>query len=220
MLMKKGDFIWALIMIAMIGFIAAPATNKIFMEFTGEHPYVSGFIKFSILATMGELLAVRIMKKDWSSLPKGIPYRALVWGMLGMLIVLAFEIYGSGVISAQEKGLLPRGGKIVYAFTVSTLLNTTFAPMLMGTHKITDTYIDLVYKNPGERPTLAVIAETIDWKGFLSFVIMKTLPLFWIPAHTITFLLPPEYKVLFAASLSLALGLILAFAKSKPAIKA
>lgn len=218
--MKKGDIIWALIMIAIVGFIATPETNKIFMEFTGEHPYISGFIKFSILATMGELLAVRIIKKGWKDLPKGVPYRALVWGMLGMLIVLAFEIYGSGVASAQTKGLLPKGGKIIYALLVSTLLNTTFAPMLMGTHKITDTFIDLTYKNQGKTPSIAAIAEVIDWKGFLSFVIMKTLPLFWIPAHTITFLLPPEYKVLFAASLSLALGLILAFAKSRPSVKA
>lgn len=217
--MKKGDFLWVLIMITIIGFISTPATNKIFMEFTGEHPYISGFIKFSILATMGELLAVRIIKKDWNSLPKGIPYRALVWGMLGMLIVIAFEIYGSGVASAQAKGLLPKGGRLVYAFLVSTLLNSTFAPMLMGTHKITDTYIDLIYKNQGNRPTIAAITEAIDWNGFISFVIMKTLPLFWIPAHTITFLLPPEYKVLFAASLSLALGLILAFAKSRPSVK-
>lgn len=218
--MKKGDFIWAVIMIAIVGFIAAPATNKLFMEFTGKLPYISGFIKFSILATMGELLAVRIMKKDWVGLPKGIPYRAIIWGLLGMLIVLAFEIYGSGVASAQANGLLPNGGRLVYAFLVSTLLNTTFAPMLMGTHKITDTYIDLIYKNQGTRPTIAAIAEAIDWNGFLSFVIMKTLPLFWIPAHTITFLLPPEYKVLFAASLSLALGLILAFAKSRPLARA
>lgn len=213
--MKKGDIIWGLLLAAIIAFIAVPVTNRIFMEFTSAHPFISGFIKFSILATLGELLAVRISSKGWSKLPKGIFYRAIVWGLLGMLIVLAFEIYGSGVESAQSKGLLPTGSGIIYAFLVSTLLNTTFAPMLMGTHKLTDTYIDLKYKNPGTNPTIANVAENIDWKGFLSFVIFKTLPFFWIPAHTITFLLPPEYKVLFAASLSLALGLILAFAKNK-----
>lgn len=213
--MKKGDIIWGLLLSAVVFFIAAPVTNRIFMEFTSANPFISGFIKFSILATMGELLAVRISSKGWDKLPKGIFYRAIVWGLLGMLIVLAFEIYGSGVASAQSKGLLPTGSGIIYAFLVSTLLNTTFAPMLMGTHKLTDTYIDLKYKNPGTNPTIANVAENIDWKGFLSFVIFKTLPFFWIPAHTITFLLPPEYKVLFAASLSLALGLILAFAKNK-----
>jgi hypothetical protein len=217
--MKKGDIIWGLLLAAIVAFIAAPVTNRIFMEFTSAHPFISGFIKFSILATMGELLAVRISSKGWGKLPKGIPYRAIVWGLLGMLIVLAFEIYGSGVASAQSKGLLPKGSGIIYAFLVSTLLNTTFAPMLMGTHKLTDTYIDLKYKNPGTNPTIAMVADNIDWKGFLSFVIFKTLPFFWIPAHTITFLLPPEYKVLFAASLSLALGLILAFAKNKSSKK-
>lgn len=217
--MKKGDIIWLGILAAIVSFIAIPATNKIFMGFTALHPYLSGFIKFSILATMGELLAVRVMTKGWDKLPKGIPYRAVIWGLLGMLIVLAFEIYGSGVSSAQSKGLLPNGKGLVYAFLVSTLLNTTFAPMLMGTHKLTDTYIDMVFEKPGTRPTISMVAERVDWKSFISFVIFKTLPLFWIPAHTITFLLPAEYKVLFAASLSLALGLILAFAKSKKSIK-
>jgi len=44
---------------------------------------------------------------------------------------------------------------------------------------------------------------------------MKTIPMFWIPAHTITFLLPSEFRVLAAAFLSIALGAILAFAKKK-----
>ncbi|WP_321415721.1 Mpv17/PMP22 family protein [uncultured Desulfobacter sp.] len=40
----------------------------------------------------------------------------------------------------------------------------------------------------------------------------KTLPFFWIPAHTITFLLPPDFQVLFAAILGIVLGIILAVA--------
>jgi len=43
-------------------------------------------------------------------------------------------------------------------------------------------------------------------------VFKKTIPLFWIPAHTITFLLNPDYQVLFAAFLSIVLGAILAVA--------
>jgi hypothetical protein len=45
---------------------------------------------------------------------------------------------------------------------------------------------------------------------------MKTIPFFWIPAHTLTFLLPSEYRVLAAAMLSIALGLILTITKKKP----
>jgi hypothetical protein len=48
---------------------------------------------------------------------------------------------------------------------------------------------------------------------------VKTIPIFWIPAHTITFLLPSEYRVLSAAFLSIALGTILAFAKKSDSLK-
>ena len=61
----------------------------------------------------------------------------------------------------------------------------------------------------------SVVLARIDWQGFIGFVVLKTVPFFWIPAHTVTFLLPPEYRVLVAASLSIALGAILAYAKRK-----
>jgi hypothetical protein len=42
---------------------------------------------------------------------------------------------------------------------------------------------------------------------------------FWIPAQTVTFSLPPEFRILIAALLSICLGVILALARirSKPA---
>jgi len=48
-----------------------------------------------------------------------------------------------------------------------------------------------------------------------NFIFKKTIPFFWIPAHTITFLLPAEFRVLFAAVLGIALGLILAIGSQK-----
>lgn len=60
---------------------------------------------------------------------------------------------------------------------------------------------------------LSEVVKTIDWYGFIRFVVLKTIPFFWIPAHTVTFLLPAEYRVLAAAFLSIALGGILASAK-------
>ena len=47
------------------------------------------------------------------------------------------------------------------------------------------------------------------------FVYKKTIPLFWIPAHTITFLLPAEYRILVAALLGIVLGVILGIASLK-----
>jgi uncharacterized membrane protein YraQ (UPF0718 family) len=38
---------------------------------------------------------------------------------------------------------------------------------------------------------------------------------FWIPVHTLVFLLPAVYRVIAAALLSIALGVILAFANTK-----
>jgi hypothetical protein len=49
-----------------------------------------------------------------------------------------------------------------------------------------------------------------DWENFFAFVVGKTLPLIWIPAHTVTFLLPAEYRVLMDALLSMLLGALLA----------
>jgi hypothetical protein len=54
--------------------------------------------------------------------------------------------------------------------------------------------------------------KKIDWQVMWGFVFKKTLPLFWIPAHTVTFLLPEMHRVLFAALLGIVLGTILAIA--------
>jgi len=186
-----------------------------FVKFSTEHAYMAGFVKFFILATMGELLAVRIVTGEWH-LPKGLPYRALVWGFLGIAIVLTFNVFSVGVAGALANGFLPGGNsKIAFAFFTSFTMNLSFAPTMMAFHRITDTFIDLKYENKGEKVNLSAVIKRIDWNGFVSFVLVKTIPIFWIPAHTITFLLPPEYRVLMAAFLSIALGAILAFAKKK-----
>ena len=92
-------------------------------------------------------------------------------------------------------------------------MNLTFAPVFMAVHRFTDTYIDMRSEN--KSVTMAQVMDEIDWKGFIRFVVGKTVPLFWIPAHTITFLLPVQYRVISAAYLSIALGLILAYARRK-----
>lgn len=212
--MKKGDIFWGLGLLAFASILVVPVTHQMFVQFTSVHPYIGGFIKFAILATMGELLAIRITKGDYE-MPKGVIYRAIIWGFLGMLIVLIFGIFANGVKGSLSAHMLPGGNsKFAFAFFVSFIMNTTFAPTMMAFHRCTDTYIDLRYEGV-ESITMGDIVDRIDWEGFISFVLFKTIPLFWIPAHTITFLLPPEYRVLVAASLSIALGAILAFAKRK-----
>ena len=67
-------------------------------------------------------------------------------------------------------------------------------------------------KNPGE-VIGDIMAHKINWEVQWGFVFKKTIPLFWYPAHTITFLLPGDYQVLFAAFLGVVLGLILSIKK-------
>ncbi len=213
--MKKGDFLWAAILLAFTAFVVTPATHVIFVNFTGAHPYIGGFIKFGLLATMGEMLVVRLSTKEWRIAP-GFIWRVVIWGFLGMVITLIFTVFSGGVMSALDKGMLiGKGNKFAFAFFTSFLMNCTFAPTMMAFHRFTDTYLDLKFGEKIAKPTIAQVVNKIDWKGFISFVILITIPFFWVPAHTITFLLPPEYRVLVAAYLSMALGLLLTIAKRK-----
>lgn len=212
--MKKGDLLWGLGILAFAAFLIYPPTHGVFNAATASHPYLMGFTKFAILATMGELLARRIVVGKWEK-PSGLVYRALIWGLLGIAIVAIFGIFAGGVTGLVEKGMLPgKGNAIVTALWISAIMNTTFAPTMMGLHRFTDTFIDLKFSRGGKISSKDVV-DAIDWNGYVSFVLFKTIPLFWIPAHTITFMLPPEYRVLMAAFLSIALGAILAFSKKK-----
>ena len=213
--MKKGDFIWTAALIGVIVFLVYPPTHKVFISITTNYPYIAGFLKFAILATMGDLLAYRIVTSEWK-IRKGFLFRAFIWGFLGIIIVLIFNIYGTGIAAAMKSGLLPgEGYPVAFAFFTSTIMNLSFAPTMMGFHRFTDTYADLKFIKGQKNLKLGHVLNEVDWDDFVSFVVLKTIPLFWIPAHTITFLLPPEYRVLMAAFLSIALGAILSFAKAK-----
>lgn len=210
---RYGDLVWLMLF---VGFTAIIATNSLMFQWMNANPYAGGFIKFALLATMGELLVGRIVKKSWA-IPPAFAARVLIWGFLGMIITLIFKVFSGGVSAAIQSGLLPFGeSAIATAFFVSALMNLTFAPTMMAFHRFTDAYLDIRF---GERkkPTLPELVQKMDFVTFIGFVIKKTIPLFWIPAHTITFLLPPEFRVVVAAYLSIALGLLLAIAKSKTA---
>ena len=60
-----------------------------------------------------------------------------------------------------------------------------------------------------------IMSKKVNWDVQWNLVIKKTIPLFWFPMHTITFILPANLQVLFAALLGVALGLILALAGGK-----
>ena len=212
--MRKKDIIWLLVLFAITLFLIIPGTREIFKDMTASFPYLMGFVKFSILATMGELLSLRIVNKKWKK-PTGLFFRVVVWGFLGVVIVLVFELFNSGVAAAQSQGLLPgASSKFMLAFLTSALMNMIFAPTMMAFHRITDTYIEKKHEISA-KINLEKVVGSVNWEDFVSFVVLKTIPLFWIPAHTIVFLLPEVYRIIAAAFLSMALGAILAFATTR-----
>lgn len=218
--MKRGDILWLAVLAAISSMFLIPAGHVLFVGATKAHPLWMAFVKFAVLATMGELLAIRIVSGAWKS-PPGVATRAFVWGLFGIVIALMFEIFSSGVTTAAAKGLLFTGDvamkEFFIAFWISSIMNLTFAPTFMTVHRITDTYIDLscAAEIPLYKVSFGDVLSRIDWQGIASFVVLRTIPFFWIPAHTATFLLPPEYRILVAAYLSIALGAILAYAKRR-----
>ncbi|SHJ60320.1 hypothetical protein SAMN02745751_02936 [Dethiosulfatibacter aminovorans DSM 17477] len=216
--MNKGDFLWIGGIALVVLFIVSPQTNPIFLSLTSSHPYMMAFAKFGILATMGELLAHRIRSGKWTK-PVGMMYKAVVWGFFGILITLAFQLFTAGVVSAQAKGYLPgEGSGLMFAFFTSSTMNLFFAPVFMACHKCTDSYINLSVGGIIKKPTLDDVLKDADWNSYVNFVLLKTVPFFWIPAHTITFLLPGEYRIVAAAFLSIALGAFLALANKKKTV--
>lgn len=213
---------WGGGLLAVIAFLTFPATHNVFVANSASHPLIMAFIKFFVLGTMGEVLGGRIVAGDWKK-PVGLFWRAVVWGLLGIIISMAFTIFSTGVTALIAKGMLPMfaegtmGAKVLTAFFISLFMNAIFAPPMMGAHKITDTYIDLAGGQLGKMSSvkLSEVVDAIDFQGLVGFVFFKTIPFFWVPAHTITFLLPPVYRVLMAAFLGIALGAILGFAKKK-----
>ena len=188
------------------------------------------FFKFAILATFGEVLGLRIRTGKYNMPHFGILPRAVVWGVLGVWIAIAMGVFRNGVPQYLDKFQLFSGInaamtgnfsilKLVGAFCISVMMNTTFAPVFMTLHKITDTHI---MQTSGSLKSFftnklhfAQIISEINWKVQWGFVFKKTIPFFWIPAHTITFILPANFQVLFAALLGVCLGVILSIAARK-----
>ena len=232
--MKRSDLIVILCVLVVLVPFFIPATGfyDVFNTATEKLPFVMAFFKFAILATFGEMLALRIRKGCWYEKGFGVLPRMMVWGFLGICIAMAMVIFKTGVprfmeiLAGSEKGSLAAvfgesafsWGKLGIAFAVSVLMNTIFAPVMMTFHKCTDIHI---LKNGGTvrgllRPMkMAECLKAINWDVQWGLVFKKTIPLFWYPAHTITFILPANLQVLFAALLGVALGLILALAGNK-----
>ena len=196
-----------------------PQSRAVFERLSAEQPYIMGFVKFALLATSGELIAIKMASGKFAK-PSYLIARIVIWGLIGVWITYMMKIFFLGSGAMMAAGLLPGGNldagsfgyKLIRAFATAATMNLTFGPTFMAVHKCSDTYLALRAKN-GKGVKLSEVIDAVDFKKFVSFTIFKTVPIFWIPAHTLTFLLPSEYQVMLAALLSVALGIILNFKK-------
>ncbi len=92
--MKKTDFLFLVFFMALfIPFFVSKPLFEFYESFNREHGMVMSFIKFAILATMGEMIALRIRKGVYNEPGFGIAPRAMVWGFIGLTIKLAFTVF-------------------------------------------------------------------------------------------------------------------------------
>ncbi len=238
--MKKADIFFALGLIIFFGpFFICDSLFQFYKDANALHPYVLSYIKFALLATLGEVIGLRIREGVYNRKGFGILPRAFVWGFLGILIKMGFTIFGSGapVMLASMGVEFPAqfGGTggilkhsilettswlhVLAAFSVSTTLNFFFAPFFMTLHKITDEHINNTggsfWKFISTPMPFGHYMQTLNWGVMWNFVFKKTIILFWIPAQTVTFMLNPEYRILFAAFLGIVLGVFMAIAALK-----
>lgn len=228
--MKRTDlyFIVAIAAIFLPFFLSAPLYEW-YSTFNATHGMVMSFLKFGILSTLGEMLGCRISTGKYVTSTFGVLPRMVVWGFLGMGINMAMIIFSKGTpMFMQYMGMtnaveaFTADGfsmdKLWVALAVSVAMNTIFAPVFMTFHKVTDAHIAAHNGSLKALVTPIPMAErlaTLNWQAQWGFVFRKTIPFFWYPAHTITFLLPAEQRVLFAALLGIVLGVLLAVSVKK-----
>ena len=224
--MKKQDFVFLLALILIfLPFFVSNTIYDWYKSFNAEHGMVMSIFKFGVLATLGEMLGLRISAGVYNRKGFGVLPRAVVWGLLGMSINMAMIVFSKGVPQFMEyMGMADASAimngefcldKVWVALAISVTMNTIFAPVFMTFHKITDTHIldcggslrSIITSIPMTR-----IITHLNWDAQWNFVFKKTIPFFWYPAHTVTFLLPGEMRVLFAAILGVVLGVLLAIA--------
>jgi len=166
-----------------------------YIETVKAYPIITAMIQFAILGTLGDTIAKWIIKGQ-IFIPYGLGTLILKmaeWALLAVFIKYAFVGFGGFVEGLVGHGMLPELNKFGYAFAISVTMNLQFGPFLVIMHRLLDN----------------LVAKQNNWaninKGMLSLL------WFWIPAHTLTFILDKPFQIGLAAVWSVVLGIILGF---------
>jgi hypothetical protein len=166
-----------------------------YVQLVQAHPIWTAMVQFAILGTFGEIVSKWIIAQK-AYMPfkiRTVILKMVEWALLAVGIKYAFAGFPGFIDSLVEHGLLPELSGIGRSFVTSVFINMQFGIFLVIMHRVLDN----------------VIARQVNW-GNLDKALISLL-WFWIPAHTITFLLPKPYQIGLAALWSVALGIILGF---------
>ena len=175
-----------------------------YAEIVEARPFAAAFVQFAVLGMVGEwvscLLRRRPMWRGWGVLLG----KMLGWGVLGLVIKLAFAGFDGFTRSVFDRlgvsaSTSVAGLAVPFALAKSAFTNTFFGPQMMLFHRWED---NLVTGDRGDYSGMRPAIATLFW--------------FWIPAHTVTFLLhSEELQVTLAALWSVVLGFILGLAQRR-----
>lgn len=199
------DFYAAALLLSLIGVLMLAVIWTPLAALSAPHPFVMGFIKFALLATFGSRLKVRIRSGRWIIKPLGTYVEAIIWGLIGITVTWAFS-YFSHLVDSLIAAIpwLAQSGLFV-ALAKSLAINLIFAYPMMWSHEALDQFARGLLENKYVHETFRFDPKIWGIRGF----IVKTIILFWVPAHTVTFILPAEIRILMAAALSVVLGVLI-----------
>lgn len=166
---------------------------EVYTNWVRAWPLASAALQFSVLGLLGELLGGGLLGGRLAFPARWLPAKALAWALLGVVIKLGFVMMkgaAHGLLGWLEAPPCLFAG-VGWALVVSVLTNLFFGPQMMAFHRLEDN----------------LIAGQWHWGGLARP--WFSLVWFWIPAHTLTFSLPPDYQLGLAALWSVVLGVIL-----------
>ena len=166
-----------------------------YVELVKAYPLYTAMLQFAVLGTFGDVIS------KWMQQGRVfMPYKAqililkmLEWAFLAITIKYAFVGFQGFVDSLVSHQLLPELGLFGRAFAVSVAMNLQFGLLLVMLHRFLDN----------------LIAQQSNWKNIDKG--MWSLIWFWIPAHTVTFMLDKPYQIGLAAIWRVVLGLFLGY---------
>ena len=164
-------------------------------DFVEHYPVLSAMCQFVVLGTLGEWFGTAVRKRGFVAFPPlMILEKMAIWAILGVMIKYVFVGFEGFVDTLMKEGMLPN---LYRPFFISSFMNLLFGPVQITSHRVMDN----------------LFKEVKSWKGLRGALF--TILWFWIPAHTITFMMPRVWQMTLAAFWSGMLGVIMGFFNRK-----